>query len=214
MESAAEYLERLYKRIKPKKVVEIGSDPRMSIAARTGDLVGSVVVVDFEDNNDYKRGWWEMHREMGIPLVRIDGNACELSSLLDRADVVYCNNVLFELNHGDTEKSLDYRRGKIELSGDEVRALQDNFNEAELAVLEESCKLACEGHVIWFHNDKTASLRTIERFQQYGRSDGRKLLGERVLDGIGELPDAIYEVRHLAPIDFHWDSEYQGRFFD
>lgn len=202
METAEDYLKRLYARVEPDLVVEVGADPRMTLVARTGFLVKEVAVVDFKEYNDYKEGWWEMHREMGgIDLRRVDGNACELSKLIGKADVVYLHNVVVELRRGDTEAMIKYNRGDGDLTEAQASEIEERFCEAELKVLEEACGIA--DHVLWF---KRGEIRAQEH-GRIARAFGKSLLSSRVNGSHGEFEDYEMNLSHFTPEFFDLDKD-------
>jgi len=198
MKTATEYLTELYQQIRPRLVVEIGSDPRMTLAARTGHLTKEIAVVDFKQEQDYKRSWWNLHREMGgINLTRIDGDALNLSSLISEADIVYSHNVLFDSENGeDTRRMLAYNRREIDLPETELNEIEQRFREAEIKAIDKACKVASNGHIIWFSKDK--DIKSV-----FDKIDNqRKLLQGRVSHGIGEFPDLCLDVFHLTPQNY------------
>jgi len=203
MKTAEEFLIKLYKRIKPQLVVEIGADPAMKLVARTGSFSKEIAVVDFKAFNDYKKGWWEMHREMGnINLRRIDGNACSLSNLVQRADIVYAHNVLIELNERDTERMIQYKSGEIVMRIDEARKMYADFDKAKMYALKEACKVAKDGHVVWFSQTEVNPPYIEEAIKGLNKS----VHEFQLLGSTGENPNFILNTHHICPTGFDWDK--------
>jgi hypothetical protein len=195
METAEQYLTKLYAKINPNHVVEIGADTPMILAARAGVGIPRIAICDFKKANDFKRAWWETHREFGINVERLDGDARELSSLVKEADVVYAHNVLFTADENrDVQKSLAHRRGEVNLTPEEYESLLRGFMESECKAIEESLKVARNGHVVWFTQHEGR-----EYFTKLANRSKRECFIDRVIACIGEDPDFILDLYHLYP---------------
>jgi len=195
MDTAETYLRRLYNEIHPAHVVEIGADPQMLLAARTSLGIPKISIVDFAEYNRYKAGWWDMHREMGVNVERVDGDARNLSKLIREANVVYAHVVLFSQNEGaDIRQHLSHRRGEIKLSKAELGRLEKGFAEAEIEAIREACKVAQRGHVLWFMYDDIVPF-----FNNIAQQQSRVLKVNRVIRMCGEDPKDILTLYHLGP---------------
>ena len=195
MHTVETYLKILYQTIRPGHVVEIGADPTMELIAKTAIGIPRISVVDFTKDNEYKRGWWDIHRGFGINLERVDGDARNLSGLINEANVVYSHVVAYSSNEGeDILTHLAYRRGERELSDLELETLMKMFNDAETTAIKEACIVASKGHVVWFtYNDGK------EVFDQLATKFKRPLLSGKIVRMCGENVDDLLNFYHLEP---------------
>ena len=143
-----------------------------------------------------------------VNIKRIDGDACNLSKLISNADIVYAQNVLFDLNYGnDTRKMLSHSNGGKKPSKNEVSKLEINFDEAERNVIEESCKITPNGHVVLFKKYfLNVDIDNIIKKYNKKKIDGKILYGNGRDPSyvLLEFPSNELNLYHFAPVDFNF----------
>jgi len=196
MKSAVGHLLSVYRGARPRHVVEIGADTQMKLAAQTASksvasYVEKASIVAFGRDNESRRGWWKMHRGMGVPVERVDGDARELGKLVRDVDVVYSHAVVYGVDVAHLQAIHDHTTGE----GPEWRYLKAASLEVERAVIEEAHEVVGDtGHVIWYAGEESGKL-----FREIVRSNGRNGSREDVLAMTGEDTGYILSALHSLP---------------
>jgi hypothetical protein len=162
--SFTNYMRNLMYQLKAKTVVEIGPDSQYLDAMQLSRNCQKYIAVSLPSFVEYSKVCYELGQEMGrLDIELIPGNATELSSLVDKADLVFVKNAALELYDGDMTRIWQDKRGEIKLSEDERNQLFDRLREAERKSLNEALIVARNGCLVTFYrtpqsNDKYALL--------------------------------------------------------
>jgi len=135
-----------------KDVVEVGSDVQLRLAMALSPHCRKFYSVNFPEDHARMQGWYEMAKDMGGAnnLELLSGNAVQLSSLIDHADVIILQNVLIDGNGIDTKVMWQYRRGEKPCSDEEWAELLDKFDKAEQAAYRGFLQVAKSGYIVKF----------------------------------------------------------------
>ena len=147
-----EHMSQFLREKDAKDVVEVGSDVQLKLAMALSPHCGKFYSVNFLEDHVRMQGWYEMAKDMGgaTNLALLSGNAVELPSLVDHADVIILQNVLIDGNGTDTDLMWKYRRGEKPCSDEEWTELVGKFRTAEENAYRGFLQVANPGYVVRF----------------------------------------------------------------
>ncbi len=157
-------------------VVEVGSDVQLRLALRLAPHCRTFYSVNFPEDHERMRGWYELHRDMGgvENLVLLSGNAVRLPDLIGHADVILVKNVLIAGSETELELLANYRMGVLRFSEEELAELRARFLQAKEDAYRGFLRVAKPGHVVWF-----------------GRPEEGEGLRDMLVEKLGVPPDKI-----------------------
>ena len=187
-----EFMADFLKEKKAKDVVEIGSDVQLKLALDLSPYCERFYSVNFPEDHERMKGWYEMHQEMGCSNIELlSGNAVQLSDLIPKADIIILKNVLLDLNGEDTALMWKYRRGEMEYTEEQLEELRVRFLQAEEQGYKEFLKVANPGYIIQFGRQEPQEIQGA--FRSF-LVDELKISPEKI-----EKKELLYEKNDLWP---------------
>ena len=147
----AQYMQAFLEQKQAKIVVEVGSDTRLSLAARLAPHCQALYSVNFPGHAARMAEWHELYKSLGIQNIEIvSGDALHLSALIPHADIILLQNVLLAQAEEDTVFMWRYSKGEVTCPKEDFDALLARFRKAEEQGHREFLSVASPGHIVRF----------------------------------------------------------------